>query len=252
MNKFSFLSLFCVISNFAFGTDYNQMVVDAVSDMPLGLGYSQNNQAGEAIQKGLSIEGQILKVNPELVTPNYCSGATYLVFMTVIAKLQKSLGFSLDILQGFLTRGQEDGTDSWGRWNANGPGTARFFHETGAGRNFTSFEEARPGDFLKIFWNEHIGKLERGHSVVFLGREFIQGEEYIKFWSSNAPEGFSLRSIPRSRIIRAVFSRLENPKALETIVKMPKSDPYLASLLTHESNEEEMFSMIGIPNQSDK
>jgi hypothetical protein len=35
-----------------------------------------------------------------------------------------------------MIRGQRDGEGIWGRWNANGPGTARLFHEMNLGENF--------------------------------------------------------------------------------------------------------------------
>jgi hypothetical protein len=73
-------------------------------------------------------------------------------------------------MENLLIRGQGDGVGIWGRWNANGPGTARLFEELHLGKNFTSFEEARPGDFMKIFWNDNIGGTESGHSVIYLGR----------------------------------------------------------------------------------
>ncbi|HWB60619.1 MAG TPA: hypothetical protein VG733_14085, partial [Chthoniobacteraceae bacterium] len=132
--------------------------------------------------------------------------------------------------------GQKDGEGVWGRWNANGPGTARLFYELGLGHNFTDFAQARPGDFMKIFWNDEVGKLEHGHSVIFLGLEKQAGVDYVKYWSSNIPAGYGEKSVPRSKIIRAIFSRLETPQNLQRIEQTPDIDVYLASLLAKRSS----------------
>ena len=97
-----------------------------------------------------------------------------------------------------LVRGQRDGEGVWGRWNANGPGTARLFHELDLGRNFTDYALARPGDFMKIFWTSEVGRAERGHSVVYIGRELVGGTERVRFWSSNKPAGYGEKSVPRT------------------------------------------------------
>ena len=238
------LALFLAATN-AKAADFNSYILEAINKMPVGLGYSQSQAAGDALQKSMHMEQGQMKIQPELASPSYCSGATYLVFLLALQNIPK-LSLATPVWEKLLVLGQHDGTDSWGRWNSNGPGTGRFFFEVGAGKNFTSFEEAKPGDFLKIFWNENIGRTESGHSVVYLGLEQQDGEEYVKFWSSNSPMGFSFRSVPRADIVRAVFSRLENPWALEKILTMPVTDDYLASMLVRESTEEEMFSKIGI------
>jgi hypothetical protein len=68
------------------------------------------------------------------------------------------LQLDYDTLDALMIRGQRDGEGIWGRWNANGPGTARLFQELGLGRNFDDFEEAEPGDFMKIFWSPEVGR----------------------------------------------------------------------------------------------
>jgi hypothetical protein len=67
------------------------------------------------------------------------------------------LQLNYETLDQLMIRGQPDGAGIWGRWNANGPGTARLFYELGLGRNFDDFGEARPGDFMKIFWSPELG-----------------------------------------------------------------------------------------------
>jgi hypothetical protein len=129
-----------------------------------------------------------------------------------------------------MIRGQRDGQGIWGRWNANGPGTARLFYELGIGRNFDDFAEAEPGDFMKIFWSPEVGREEHGHSVIFLGMEKKLGLDYVRFWSSNIPFGYGERSVPRTKIIHAIFSRLYDPSNLGRIATTPPVDRYLASL----------------------
>ena len=60
----------------------------------------------------------------------------------------------------------------------NGPAV---FYEMRLGRNFSDFSQAQPGDFMKIFWSNAVGRKEHGHSVIFLGMENGQrgGERQI-------------------------------------------------------------------------
>jgi len=145
-----------------------------------------------------------------------------------------------------IREGQKDGAGVWGRWNANGPGTARLFYELNVGRNFTSWNDARPGDFLKIFWRDAVGSNEHGHSVIFLGTEMKGGMEFVRFWSSNQPGGFGEKSVAKSKIARALFSRLERPERFEGLASLPSIDPYLASLLARESSFAEACRLSGV------
>jgi len=145
-----------------------------------------------------------------------------------------------------LIKGQPDGRGVWGRWNANGPGTARLFHELGLGRNFDDFDEARPGDFMKIFWTREVGSHEWGHSVIYLGRETRGGVERVRFWSSNQPDGYGVKSVPRSKIAYALFSRLEHPDRVAGSTALPLVDPYLASLLKVRSSQAEARRQAGL------
>jgi hypothetical protein len=143
--------------------------------------------------------------------------------------------------------GPRDGEGVWGRWNANGPGTARLFRELGLGRNFEDFTKARTGDFMKIFWTPEIGQRERGHSVIYLGRSKRDGVEYVRFWSSNQAGGFGAKEVPRADIVRAIFSRLESPEALAKAPALPPVDDYLASLQRVDSSIEEVRAKCGLP-----
>lgn len=239
--------LFSTNSFAAPGPDYNAKIVEAVHSMPSGGGHKQTLEAALNLQKSMWIENGKLVIKPEISVPTFCSAATYLVFLSLLVDLQKNgLEISEPVLNLLLAHRQLDGQEIWGRWNANGPGVARLFFETGMGRNFVNWNEAKPGDFLKIFLNEFIGKKERGHLVVYLGTELVNGQEMVKLWSSNPPEGRSFQSMPRTKIVRWVFSRFEHPEAVQNIASIPFNDTYLASLLTVDSSEAEMWEKVGI------
>jgi hypothetical protein len=222
----------------------NRLVLDSVARMPLGGGYSTSRAANRGLASAVGTSGGLLSVHPSVATPSYCSEATYLVFLSVLSRLQGEGGLSLraDSIAALRPSGQPDGTGIWGRWNANGPGTARLFRELGLGPNFTDLAEARPGDFLKIFWNDGIGASEHGHSVVFLRRDPVAGS--LTFWSSNIPGGYGERTVPLRRIHRLLFSRLEFPSALDH--PLTGTDPYLRSLESRSSTPEEMARQCGL------
>lgn len=222
----------------------NDIVLEQVRAMPSGGGYATNLAAHRGLAESVG-PGTPASIRPESAMPGYCSGATYLVFLKTLAALQKrgTLTIPEDTWRLLVPRLRPDGMDTlpdgesvWGRWNANGPGTARLFFELGLGRNFTSFDEAQPGDFLKIFWTDAVGKKERGHSVIFLGRETVDGVEQVRFWSSNQSDGFGVKSVPREKIARAIFSRLEHPEKISSSASLPVRDTYLSSLLGVESS----------------
>lgn len=222
----------------------NRLVLEAVASMPAGGGYSVSASANRALSSAVTTSGGALSVNASGATPSYCSGATYLVFLKVIAELCALGRLTLppDTIASLRPSGQPDGTGVWGRWNANGPGTARLFQELGLGVNFTSLQAARPGDFLKIFWNGGIGASEHGHSVIFLGHD--PRTDSLTFWSSNIPGGYGQRTVPLRKISRMLFSRLEHPGALGN--PLPRTDVYLRSLQTRSSTPEEMARQCGI------
>jgi hypothetical protein len=234
--------------------DFNQVVLEQTRTMPQGGGYGTKLSAHKALASSVDVARSI-RIRPEQAAPAYCSGATYLVFLKTLKALQDrgTIALSQETWDALVPRLREDGTDTlpdgqsiWGRWNANGPGTARLFYELDLGRNFTEFSEAQPGDFLKIFWTEHVGKNEAGHSVVFVGLETREGIEIVRFWSSNRPAGFGESSVPRQKIARAIFSRLQHPENISGWRKLAETDSYLASLLTEESSFSKAARMSGI------
>ena len=210
----------------------NDIILQQVKKMPVGGKYSATRTATIRLQSAAHFESGKFFILPDAASPSYCSGATYLVFMKTIEALraQGQLQLDYETLDQLMIRGQRDGQGIWGRWNANGPGTARLFYELGIGRNFDDFAEAEPGDFMKIFWSPEVGREEHGHSVIFLGMERKLGLDYVRFWSSNIPLGYGERSVPRTKISHAIFSRLYAPAKLSRIDEVPQLDPYLASL----------------------
>jgi hypothetical protein len=99
---------------------------------------------------------------------------------------------------------------------------------------------------MKIFWSPEVGRSEHGHSVIFLGMERKGGLDYVRFWSSNIPGGYGERSVPRSKIVHAIFSRLDEPANLSRAMTVPPVDRYLASLLSSRSSYEEAKAKCGM------
>src|SRR4051794_13154333 len=225
---------------------YNNVILDQIHAMPTGGRYSASRAATIRLQSAAHFESGIFSVVPDAASPSYCSGATYLVFIKTIEALRARGTLRLDYptLESLLIRNQRDGEGIWGRWNANGPGTARLFHEMDLGENFDDFAQAQPGDFMKIFWSPEVGRSEHGHSVIYLGTERNAGLEYVRFWSSNIPGGYGERSVPRTKIVHAIFSRLDAPANLSRAV--PPVDKYLAGLLSLRSSYEEAKAKCGM------
>ena len=238
----------CSIGGGAFADDYNAVILEQVNKIPRGGRYSTSRVAKIRLQRSAHFESGKFFFVPRGAAPSFCSGATYLVFVRTIEALRERGQLKLDFatLSQLIVREQRDGEGIWGRWNANGPGTARLFHELGLGRNFTDFSQARPGDFMKIFWNKNVGRRESGHSVVFMGTENRLGEEYVRYWSSNIPSGYGEKSVPRKKIAFAIFSRLQTPANLARINNAPSVDNYLASLLRKSSSFSEAGAKCGL------
>jgi hypothetical protein len=230
------------------GDSLNSLVLEQLKQMPKGGKYSVSHFAKIKLQSAAHFESGKFFILPASASPSFCSGATYLVFIRTIEALRASGQLHLDFptLEQLLIRDQHDGEGIWGRWNANGPGTARLFHELGLGRNFDNFNEAQPGDFMKIFWSQQVGRSEHGHSAIYLGKENRLGVEYVRFWSSNVGAGYSEKEVPRSKIAYAIFSRLQTPANLVRINSVPVVDSYLASLLRKRSSIAEATSKCGI------
>lgn len=231
----------------------NRLIVELVDKMPTGGDYRASADSIQKLENAIKKEGNNLTVDAAVAKPSFCSSATYLVFVSTLQELngQRKINFEPGVAENLLVSGQHDGVGIWGRWNANGPGTARLFEELHLGHNFTSIEQAQAGDFLKIFWNDQIGVKEFGHSVVYLGHgPNNEGVEVVRYWSSNKKGGYGRAEVPRSKIRRLLFSRLEYPDQINQIGNGLKPDEYLASMLIRSSTPEEMKRMVGIPPES--
>jgi hypothetical protein len=231
----------------AHALEFNDAILQAIQRMPEGGGYATTATAKENLAAAVRTENDRVSVRPEAAHPSFCSSATYLVFASVLAELAErgSIHLGPDAAKALRVNGQPDGEGVWGRWNANGPGTARLFAESGLGPNFTDWDRARPGDFMKIFWTQEIGCHERGHSVVYLGTEMINGAQQVRFWSSNQPGGYGEKSVPRTKVAWAIFSRLERPARVSRLATLPKTDAFLASMLKRSATRGEVGTMCG-------
>jgi hypothetical protein len=228
--------------------DFNTTILRTINRMPQGGGYSTASAAKQSLASAVRSENERVSIHPDVAQPSFCSSATYLVFASVLSTLAEKgqIHLSAEDVEALRVTDQRDGEGVWGRWNANGPGTARLFTETGLGQNFTDWSRARPGDFMKIFWTPEIGSRERGHSVVYLGTESIKGVEHVRFWSSNNPGGYGQKSVPRTNVAWAIFSRLERPARVSRFAGLPRIDTFLASLLKRPSTREEVASQCGL------
>jgi hypothetical protein len=199
--------------------DFNSKILTALKSMPTGGGYDGSDATKNLLHGACPMlnDGRIL-VDANRAKPSFCSGATYLVLLKAMDDDGEEMRPEID---------QKDGHGVFGRWNSNGPGAAKLVADLGAGKNFTSWEEARPGDFLKIWWTDEIGGRERGHHVVYLGHH----AETVRFWSSNQPGGYGNKSVPRRDCRRVLFTRITNPEKFATVKNLPASDPWLAAML---------------------
>ncbi len=208
----------------------NNYVLAAVKTMPAGGGYDASQAAVDRLAASVKVEEGTIRQDLNVAESSFCSGATYMVFLRVVEMLRKngSLKLSPEAVQRLAELGVKDGESVFGRWNANGPGTAKLFEELKCGRNFTSYEDAQSGDFMKIWWTDEIGGKERGHSVVFLGAD----ESNVRFWSANDPAGYGVKTVPIEKIRRVLFSRLERFDRLEHVTKLPAKNTFLADMLS--------------------
>jgi hypothetical protein len=248
LSALTFIAILGLTTELSFAEDYNSLILEQIKQMPQGGRYSVSRFAKLRLQSSAHFESGKFFILPSAASPSFCSGATYLVFIRTIEALRARGELHIDYptLEQLIIRDQRDGEGIWGRWNANGPGTARLFHELGLGQNFDSFDQAKPGDFMKIFWSRQVGKSEHGHSTIFLGMESRFGMQYVRYWSSNIPSGYGEKRVPRNKVAYAIFSRLETPANLARINSAPSVDTYLASLLRTRSSISEAGTKCGL------
>lgn len=233
-------------------SDYNHYVLEAIKEMPKAGGYELTSTPVKKMRDAFAWQADgsdELSLNAMKAIPSYCTTATYLVFYKVLQKYWAVTGnrpsrLTLERLKPNLER---DGQRVWGRWNSNGPGTAKFLYEAKLAVNFDDINQAKPGDFLKIFWSQDVGKKEKGHTVIYLGRENVNGVEMINFWGSNtSTQGYGLKSVTRQSAVRTLFTRILAPENFENIATLPEDDKFLASMLSKISNWNQLKSVTGI------
>lgn len=222
----------------------NPLVLRAVKSMPRGMGYDARPEAVDRLAASVTLRDGAIHQDLAAAGSTFCSGATYLVLLRVIDQLRKdnTLRLPTPALARLANLDVKDGEEVFGRWNANGPGAARLFHDLKCGVNFTSFESARPGDFLKMWWTDAIGGRESGHLVVYLGHDRKQ----VRFWSANQPDGYGIKSVPRSRFKHHLFSRLTHPSHLARATRLSPSDSFLARMLHHDFTWRQVVAACGV------
>jgi hypothetical protein len=230
-----------------FHSDANQVILSLLPQMPKQGGYSASNAATANLQAAVQVSSGHLTITPSVAKPSYCSGATYLVFVQAVEKLNGGSPIAGPLAEQLAVKGQPDGVGVWGRWNANGPGTACLFRELDLGPNFTSWSAAKPGDFMKIFWNPRVGRHEHGHSAILLGVTQENGVEMVHFWSSNIPYGFGEKAVPKAKIASVIFSRLQNAQNIErALYTMSPRNAYLGNLVSKDSSLAEALQESGV------
>ena len=241
----------------------NGTLLKLAQNMPEGGGYATNKEtmlhlASNAVYWSEQESRLVLK--KEKASPSFCSFACYFLLLQLLEKWDSKQGSSLQLsAQDWQALDvlfpQTDGQGLWGRANANGPGWAKLISDLGAGHNFSDLRQARPGDFLKIFWNHSIGRSERGHLVLFLGYETLpDGQAGLRFWSSNVKVGYGEKTVPLSDIKRLVFTRITQLSAFKNLHRVPFEDVWLAHLLKKNITPQEMAQKIRLsaPNPEQK
>jgi len=198
--------------------NFNAKVLAAVRTMPSGGGYDGSDATKNLLAGSCDLTDGVIRVDARRAMPSFCSGATYLVLL-------EALDFGSEALLPQIDH--QDGHGVFGRWNSNGPGSAKLVADLRAGRNFTSWEKAQPGDFLKIWWTDKIGGRERGHLVVYLGHD----AKRVRFWSSNQSLGYGTKSVPIADCRRVLFTRITRPERFASAGRLPAEDPWLARML---------------------
>jgi hypothetical protein len=176
--------------------DYSRMIMEIIKGIPDGGGYSLRSKTVELptiTAHNLGTRRWQMRVYAG--RPTHCTGATYAVFAKLVAELQNSGAIllrpsQLRALAVLRTNpngtARTDGQGPFAIFNSNGAGAAALIQHTGTGFSFRDdkLTYARPGDFLKLFWNGGVGSNERGHQAIYTGRRKVGGRDMVCFWSS--------------------------------------------------------------------
>lgn len=156
-------------------------------------------------------------VSPQRTT-SYCSGASFSAFIEGLNFYLTDNDLEIDEKREELLRMQEkdggrreDKVEFWGNWNADGYGNHFALVQYFKAGEIIMPEEAQPGDFMNISWNNG-----GGHSVVFLGWYYDESEELnVVYWSSQkGTNGLGDDVVPVSRIKEVMIVRVTEPDAV--------------------------------------
>lgn len=262
-------------------------------------GFTQNTWEGmdRAFQLGKNDVKPTIDVSK--ARPSFCSSAIYMLLLKSISlwdndrsdisrnawvNLKPYTLTKVDQNGNVIETRQDDGYGCWGRANANGPGLAVLVNELGAGKNYyignkseyrtekdyyKAWDQAKPYDFMKIFWNDGIGcdnnnpaGDERGHMVLYLGKitsydENGNRDDMIYWWSSNGSKtdinaGYGIKKCRESQIYRAVLTRITDPQKFNNADMISKDNvnQWLSDLNgKNHGTVEELKSFCGIKDQ---
>ncbi len=224
---------------------------EALSQFPKGGGYATDKNALSALaEKGCrwDAKNDTPLYLPKKAKPSFCSSAIYLLILRSLqiwdsnnTKPHISKNAWLHLAPRME---QKDGEGPWGWANANGPGLAVLVHSLGAGFSFENWHLAKPGDFMKIFWTNELGKNEFGHLTLLIK----QSPDSVTFWSSNLPKGYGTKTIPKSQVKRVIFTRITKPSRFNQAPHI-RYNSWLNSLLTHPVSISEVRRRSGIKSR---
>jgi hypothetical protein len=186
---------------------YNQEVLEQISTLPSGGGYSLKGSATNVPLK----MGNSPIVNPKAKT-SFCTGATYTVAMKVFQKNHVFDNMTPEQKKNFALQ-HNDNYGFWGAWNNNYEGAGDANRLIKFGEKVPSLKEACAGDFFNF--NRKNGT---GHSVIYLGQE--DGKVY--YWSSNkSTKGFGVSCYPIDKIVLSAspITRMTHPENVANIEK---------------------------------
>jgi hypothetical protein len=275
------------------GTDYNAMILDIIKGLPSGGGYSRGGSFQLPTITAHNIGAGHWEMRVYDGFPSHCTSATYALLTRLIAVLQDSGRIALngEQIESLAAKNRMpdgttlvDGQGAFQIFNANGAGTAALLKHTGTGINFRDdkLAYARPGDFLKMFWNDNVGASEQGHQVVYLGHKTVGSRDMLCFWGSQrqnkkkrpggiealyfpatdgakVEDGYGEACRPRSDVKAMIFSRvtcmehlaagLDDMSAKATASRgapFPFVDEFLVSLSKTSSDQATLDRVYGI------
>ncbi len=232
-------------------TEWYNAVREALSQFPKKGGYATNKTALSAlVHKGCrwDAKNDTPLYFPKKAKPSFCSSAIYLLILRSLQiwdsnnpkpRISKNAWLHLAPRME-----QKDGDGPWGWANANGPGLAVLVHSLGAGFSFENWNLAKPGDFMKIFWSSELGKNEFGHLTLLIK----QSSDSVTFWSSNLPNGYGTKTIPKSQVKRVIFTRITRPSRFNQAPRI-RYNSWLNSLLTTPVSIREVRRRSGIKSR---